>query len=155
MAHTHSRPPSPRGRDSLAPRMLLSGITYSPPGEEEKLAGQERGSPDGQRRSPQARLYSRSRVALSFLSLWNWDSQHPAPTPGALRIWTLTKAKTSRLAQHYMRFKQKGPNCSTARPCSGQSPPLAPQTRKVRRNVTTTLGKLQTLQSHSQRDLII
>lgn len=135
--------PIPEGQRSLAPRVLLSRITHNPPGEAAKLAGQERGSPDGQSSSPQARLCSRSRVALSFLSLWNWGSQHPAPTPGAPRIWTLKKAKTSRLAQHCKS------NCSNARPHSGQSPPLAPQTRKMRRNMKTTLGKLETLQSHS------
>ena len=64
-SHTLLPPPSLRGKESPAPRMLLSGIMYNPPGEE-KLAGQELGSPDGQRSSPQARLYSRSRVAFQL-----------------------------------------------------------------------------------------
>ena len=66
----------------------------------------------------------------------------------------LKKATASRLAQHCKSTtcelkKKKGPNYSSSRPYTGQSPPLAPQARKIRRNMTTTLGKLQTLQSHS------
>jgi len=127
-------PLTQRGRESTSPGMLSSGTVDNPYVRKNTRRGHRRCIPDGQKLSKGKGFISAAVSPFSYILNGTGTDGILSQCQGVLRIWMLKKGQTTIIPdctlETLLLFWPRNPH-------------------QTRRDITTTVGKLQTITSHS------